>query len=139
MKPKTANYDALSATDVAVVTSVEESSVTAGGYTVNYVGTYAGTTVNDETAGGNAFVVKNNGIYHVNSAVSVGAYRAYFTVEAETPVKALIFDFDELPTAINAVEAAQNEKAEIYNLAGQRLNKAQKGVNIINGKKVLVK
>ena len=139
VKPKTANYDALSATDVAVVTSVEESSVTAGGYTVNYVGTYAGTTVNDETAGGNAFVVKNNGIYHVNSAVSVGAYRAYFTVEAETPVKALIFDFDELPTAVNAVEAAQNEKAEIYNLAGQRLNKAQKGVNIINGKKVLVK
>lgn len=139
VKPKTADYDALSATDVAVVTSVEKSSATADGYTVNYVGTYAGTTVNDETAGGNAFVVKNNGIYHVNSDVSVGAYRAYFTVEAGTPVKALIFDFDELPTAINAVEAAQNEKAEIYNLAGQRLNKAQKGVNIINGKKVLVK
>ncbi len=139
VKPKTDNYDALSATDVAVVTSVEESSATSDGYTVNYVGTYAGTTVNAETAGGNAFVVKNNGIYHVNSAVSVGAYRAYFTVEAETSVKALIFDFDELPTAINAVEAAQSEKAEIYNLAGQRLNKAQKGVNIINGKKVLVK
>lgn len=139
VKPKTANYDALSATDVDVVTSVEKSSATADGYTVKYVGTYAGTTVNAETAGGNAFVVKNNGIYHVNSDVSVGAYRAYFTVEAETPVKALIFDFNELPTAINAVEAAQNEKAEIYNLAGQRLNKAQKGVNIINGKKVLVK
>lgn len=134
------NGDGLSATNVTLPgADVQASSATAGGYTVNYVGTYAGTTVTAETAGGNAFVVKNNGIYHVDSDVSVGAYRAYFTVEAETPVKALIFDFDELPTAINAVEAAQNEKAEIYNLAGQRLNKAQKGVNIINGKKVLVK
>ncbi len=134
------NGDVLSATNVTLPgADIKASSATAGGYTVNYVGTYAGITVNDGTAGGNAFVVKNNGIYHVNSDVSVGAYRAYFTVVAETPVKALIFDFDELPTAINAVEAAQNEKAEIYNLAGQRLNKAQKGVNIINGKKVLVK
>ena len=66
-------------------------------------------------------------------------YRAYITYEASQEVKALNFVFDELPTAINAVEAAENEKAEIYNLAGQRLNKAQKGVNIINGKKVLVK
>lgn len=134
------NGDVLSATNVTLPgAGVQASSATADGYTVNYVGTYTGTPVNAETAGGNAFVVKNNGIYHVNSAVSVGAYRAYFTVEAGTPVKALIFDFNELPTAINAVEAAQNEKAEIYNLAGQRLNKAQKGVNIINGKKVLVK
>ena len=27
----------------------------------------------------------------------------------------------------------------IYNLAGQRLNKLQRGVNIINGKKVIIK
>ncbi len=31
-----------------------------------------------------------------------------------------------------------NEDA-IYNLAGQRIGKAQRGVNIIGGKKVLVK
>ena len=133
------NGDKITVTNSGDYAAVQESSAKASGYTVNFVGTYEGTTVTAATADGNAFVVKNNGIYNVNSAVSVGAYRAYFTVEAETPVKALIFDFNELPTAINAVEAAQNEKAEIYNLAGQRLNKAQKGVNIINGKKVLVK
>ena len=31
----------------------------------------------------------------------------------------------------------KNEGAAIYNLAGQRLNKMQKGINIVNGKKVL--
>jgi hypothetical protein len=39
------------------------------------------------------------------------------------------------------VKTAKAEKAEegIFNLQGQRLMKAQKGLNIINGKKVLVK
>lgn len=134
------NGDVLSATNVTLSgEGVQASSVTDGGYTVNYVGTYVDAILNAETAGGNAFIVKDNALYHVANTGTVGAYRAYFTVTADTPVKALNFVFDELPTAINAVEAAQNEKAEIYNLAGQRLNKAQKGVNIINGKKVLVK
>ena len=44
------------------------------------------------------------------------------------------------PDGIKGV-AADNSKqsAEIYNLAGQRLSKLQKGINIVNGKKVLVK
>ena len=67
------------------------------------------------------------------------AYRAYITYEASGEVKVLNFVFDELPTSVNGIEAARNEKAVIYNLAGQRLNKTQKGVNIVNGKKVMVK
>ncbi len=42
-------------------------------------------------------------------------------------------------TGINGVEAENNKVQVIYNLAGQRLAKAQKGLNIINGKKVVVK
>ncbi|MBO4612337.1 MAG: hypothetical protein J5671_04110 [Bacteroidaceae bacterium] len=40
-------------------------------------------------------------------------------------------------TAIQGVEVAAPVKVAIYNLAGQRMNKAVKGVYIINGKKVL--
>ena len=44
------------------------------------------------------------------------------------------------PTAIKSVSASNSKKEKaIYNLAGQRLQKEQKGINIINGKKVLVK
>ncbi len=46
--------------------------------------------------------------------------------------------FDEVATAIQNVASQQTEKV-IYNLQGQRIMKAQKGLNIINGKKVIVK
>ena len=39
-------------------------------------------------------------------------------------------------TGINGVNA-ENENAPVYNLAGQRLSKVQKGVNIIGSKKVI--
>lgn len=64
------------------------------------------------------------------------AYRCYLTVPGD-PVKAFFFDNDE--TAISSVKADELQGATIYNLAGQRVSKAQKGVYIINGKKVAVK
>lgn len=58
-----------------------------------------------------------------------------------------IFDNFELvylgtnaPTAINGVEEVNATVVEgIYNLAGQKLSAPQKGINIINGKKYIVK
>ena len=41
-------------------------------------------------------------------------------------------------TAINSIKADDSHHAIIYNLAGQRLSKPQKGINIIDGKKVVV-
>ena len=41
-------------------------------------------------------------------------------------------------TGINDIEQ-DGQDAAIYNLAGQRLSKPQRGVNIQNGKKILVK
>ena len=42
----------------------------------------------------------------------------------------------ENATGISGVEAL-DENDIIYNVAGQRLQKKQRGINIINGKKVL--
>ena len=42
-------------------------------------------------------------------------------------------------TAIYSIKADDSHHAIIYNLAGQRLSKPQKGINIIDGKKVVVK
>ena len=44
----------------------------------------------------------------------------------------------EYLTGINAVKA-QRENGESYNLNGQKVNKAQKGIFIIHGKKVVMK
>ena len=54
-------------------------------------------------------------------------------------VKTLNFVFND-ETGIREVRTiSAEEAAEIFNLAGQRLQKPQRGVNIVNGKKVLVK
>ena len=68
---------------------------------------------------------------------TVPANRAYLTVPSE--VKALAFFFDEgTATAIQSVFSGV-AAGEIYDLSGRKLNKLQKGVNIVNGKTVLVK
>lgn len=46
---------------------------------------------------------------------------------------------NEIATAIDGVEHTANSQAHIYNVAGQRLSRLQKGLNIIGGKKVVVK
>ena len=87
---------------------------------------------------GTCYVVSSNNLYQVNSTVGMDAYRAYFQADG-IRTKSFVLDFDDAD-AINDVRCnMKDETREIYNLAGQRLSKAQKGVNIINGKKVLVK
>ena len=43
------------------------------------------------------------------------------------------------PTGINEIERTNIEDGAIYNIAGQRLQKLQRGINIVNGKKILIK
>ena len=45
----------------------------------------------------------------------------------------------DLIDGVSLTPALSSREGEIYNLAGQRLNKPQKGINITNGRKVLVK
>ena len=66
---------------------------------------------------------------------TIKAGKAY--LESASGVKAFYFAGDEA-TGIAEVENAVENRV-IYNLAGQRLQKMQKGINIMNGKKVLVK
>ena len=71
-----------------------------------------------------------------SDATANTANRAYLNVDAN--VKAFFFN-DEDADGINAVEATAEDGRAIYNLAGQRVKKAQKGLYIIGGKTVLVK
>ena len=42
-------------------------------------------------------------------------------------------------TGINTVNAANTDNVNIYNLQGVRLNQLQRGLNIVNGRKVMMK
>lgn len=69
------------------------------------------------------------------AAFSLAANKAYLTVSKSAGVKSLMW-FGDTETAIQSVEAENNSKV-IYDLQGRRVNKAQKGLYIVNGKKVL--
>ena len=78
------------------------------------------------------------GFYHWNKN-ELPANRAYLTAaNVAALVKGFVFDFDDDSTGIkDFFNALKDSEATIYNLAGQRISKMQKGVNIVNGKKVL--
>lgn len=114
------------------------AAYTDAGYTEGLLtGVYANTP-----APKGSYVLQNNdskiGFYLVNTEVAqptVGANRCYLTVPAG--VKANAFFFNEATGIQNVLENLQ--AGEIYDISGRKLGKLQKGVNIVNGKKVLVK
>lgn len=84
------------------------------------------------------------GFWKLGTGFKVGANKAFLSVPdgGSGNVKGYAISFDELVDGINAMDNGQltkdNDKV-IYNLAGQRINKLQRGVNIVNGKKVIIK
>ena len=87
------------------------------------------------------YYIASNKLKYTTGTQTLKGFRAYFSVAADSPVKGFFengYDFEGLPTAIDGLQA-EGANATIYNLAGQRVNKAQKGIYIVNGKKVLVK
>ncbi len=107
-----------------------------GSNVITFSGNFAPVTftANDKSI---LYVGANNKLYYPNAEVTMNAFRAYFQVDGSSLIKhfALKFSGDDA-TGISSVEAG-NGNETIYNVAGQRLNKAQKGVNIVNGKKIL--
>ena len=88
------------------------------------------------TLGGTAPV----GFYPLTDTnIKIPAGKAYLNLSGST-VKAFTFVFDDDATGIEETLSNSPLKGEnIYNVAGQRIQKMQKGINIVNGKKVMVK
>lgn len=92
----------------------------------------------------NFVLIQGNNYYqhNTNKQSSAKAFRAYFVNEStgEAASKGINFDFGDETNGISLIEDAQNSKnGNIYNLQGQKVNHAQKGVYIVNGKKIVVK
>lgn len=106
------------------------------------VGTLAG---GEMTLGAGCYLLqKNNGVVGFykcedGKKYKLGANRAYLKYEAPAGVKAFFFGDENNETAITALSDLMNGKAEIYDLNGRKQQKLEKGVNIVNGKKVIIK
>lgn len=85
------------------------------------------------------------GFYWMNptgAAFTNGAHKAYLKLAKSTLAGSQAvngFPFNGTTTGIEQIEAGADAKNAIYDLSGRRVNKAAKGIYILNGKKVLVK
>ena len=108
------------------------TDVQVAGNNVIFKGVYAPITV----AEGDYFI-GNDALYKSAGSTNIKAFRAYLDATADVEVKMFIGG-TEIETGIKTIDNGQwTMDNEIYNLAGQRISKMQKGINIVNGKKVL--
>lgn len=109
-----------SRTDAATYSTVKKLSPFTDNYSVDNT---------EETA----ITVEESGVYHL---AFVGK-----TVDADNSTIAHLFSFsivEGTPTAIQTITGATTKKSDaIFNLSGQKVDKATKGLFIINGKKVM--
>ena len=105
-------------------------------------GSFTGTYVAGETIPETDLFLNAGKFWYATSSTKVmKAFRGYFEfydvlAEAESAASRINITFDDV-TAIKGIKTDGEE--EIYTLSGQRVNKAGKGVYIVNGKKVIKK
>lgn len=81
---------------------------------------------------------KEAGFYLMNNDDRIIKGGKAFLQKSGAQANAYIFNFGET-TGIGSVEQQENGKDVIYDLSGRRVTKAQRGLYIVNGRKVLVK
>ncbi len=77
-----------------------------------------------------------NTFYNATLYVPVGTKEKY---QATDGWKDFAYIVEGTPTGIKVIENTQNKNATVYDLNGVRLSEPKKGINIINGQKVIVK
>ena len=128
----------------------EEGNTFGNSDEITFIGTFKGMSF-DAANRSILFLGEGNKLYYPEANASIGACRAYFKLngisagepEESNPIKSFVLNFgDDTETGIfdvrSKMEAGRGDGV-IYNITGQLLNKPQRGINIINGKKVVIK
>ena len=112
----------------------------------NFSGNSLTGTMSSLTNPGNAYVLNKGtngvGFYRLAPSGTIGANKAYLTYSGSLVREFFLFEDDatginEELRSFSSMKSMKKEESSIYNLAGQRIQKMQKGINIVNGKKVL--
>lgn len=110
----------------------------ADGWTVK--GSYYDQKLDPEGSSSDIYYISSNRFYYANQAFDVKAFRAWFEKPKTAGSKAFVFSIDsEKPgtTSLNFVENTDGTIYTIYDTNGRRLQHKERGINIINGKKVM--
>ena len=131
----TSDKSEISLSDVAVAAAAVTDATASE---ASLKGAYTETTVGAGEGVYN-YVLSNNTIYKVGeNAATINPYRAYIQLTQPTKARALTFLIDGEDTqAIEGISVAERASGVLYNLQGQRVEKAGKGLFIQNGKKMV--
>ena len=81
--------------------------------------------------------VNTMGFYQRTSTAALAGFRAWIVDHTGGARNfTIVFDGDSDPTGIVEAMGLENDNVEIYDLNGRKLSSYQKGINIINGKKI---
>ena len=112
---------------------------------VDFIGIYSPLNIT-EADNTMLYLSNDNTLYYPNAEMTIGAFRAYFQLNgitaADLPQSAIVLNFDaEGTTGLNSLTPALSQGEGVYTLDGRKLNAmpTQKGVYIVNGKKVVIK
>ena len=133
-------------------TIVEPNDLTVSNANFSFVGTYTDFGRQNSIVKLGDYIAGVTSFKKASGGNRIAAYRAYFRQETETGAK-LVFNFaghdisnvgdlvSEDGGFVDGINQASVESAdsEVYNLQGIRVKKANKGVYIQNGKKVVIK
>ena len=111
-------------------------TVTYAGYPGNVEGNVLKGAAENIEAAGKYVLAKPEGEqvgFYLADGGTIKAGKAY--LESESGVKAFYFTGEDATSIADIEKTVEN--GAIYNLAGQRVGKMQKGINIVNGKKIL--
>lgn len=121
----------------ATVVSAAINDVTVEGWTMK--GSFTNQSI--PTAGADTkyygYVADQNKIVKANKTLTVLPYRAYFTAPVDAAAVALRITRGDETTEITAADLDVQPATVIYDLAGRRVEKMEKGIYIVNGKKVI--
>ncbi|MCR5821114.1 MAG: glycoside hydrolase family 127 protein, partial [Bacteroidaceae bacterium] len=125
--------------------TVSDNDLKTAGTDYNFVGSYTpyatNASANPIVAGVDYVLGDDNAFHKTTVKNALKAFRCYIQANAGAPagVKVLSINVDGENTAISNIDGDAVTSAPVFNLLGQRVNKPQKGLYIIQGRKVLVK
>ena len=120
------------ASDVTIAVPPTKTSSTYGDFMLT--GTFSKKT---NYSGG--YVLNGDSFLYTTESVATNPFESTLTLSGgeQQEVKLFISDADGMSDIEHSMLEINHSNSSVYNLAGQRLSKLQKGVNIVNGKKVL--
>lgn len=95
----------------------------------------------DKLSSAGGYILSGNTFHLTTDNIVTNPFEAFLTAVGAQPqeVTIHIVDATGIETIDNGQQTTVNGQQSIFNLAGQRLMRVQKGINIINGKKYIIK